>query len=435
MMQKGLKIIEVEAGSAAEEAGLKPGDEILTVNGHCVPDELALQFSLSDECIEMHIRKAGGKERTLEIDLSDPVLGVQVEPFRTRTCNNACLFCFVDQLPPNVRKTLRVKDDDYRLSFLHGNYITLTNLRDRDLDRIIEHRLSPLYVSVHATDPELRTRMLGRKKADDLGRKLNKLIRGGIRIHAQIVLMPQVNDGSNLEKTIHDLYRHHPGVQSVAVVPLGLSNHGTIKDRFAPVTPAFSRALINQATPWQERFRQQTGSTFVYLADEFYIQSGMEMPGTEHYDDYAQIEDGIGMVRNFLDEFDSAIRRRRRSLAGLNGTVTTGRLFFPTLSRCMKQFNSRFGASIRVIEVKNRFMGSRITVAGLLAGVDFLKALNKVDLGSFVIIPQEAVSRVDGILLDDLSPADLGNKLGVQVYPGGHTVQDFFGLLFKLNRR
>ena len=435
MAQKGLKIVDVEAGSVAEQTGLERGDEILTINGYPIVDELALQFRLAEESFKICIRKSNGKERTFRIVLSEPALGVQVEDFRTCTCNNACIFCFVDQLPPNARPTLRVKDDDYRLSFLHGNYVTLTNALDNELNRIIEHRLSPLYVSVHATDPALRTRMLGRKKIDDLAGKLKKLIRGGIRIHAQIVLMPGINDGPNLESTVFDLYQLYPGVQSVAVVPLGLSAHGTIKDRFAPVTPSFSKALIRQAAPWQEQFRNEIGTTFVYLADEFYIQSRAELPGTEHYDDFAQIEDGIGMVRSFLDDFDAAIRRRRRSLAGLKGTVATGGLFFPTLSRCMERLNAKLGSSIRVCEVKNRFMGRCITVAGLLAGMDFLKALKGVDLGEFLIIPQETISRIDGILIDDLSPAELSQRLAVPVYPSGRTVQNFFDLLFKMGRQ
>jgi NifB/MoaA-like Fe-S oxidoreductase len=276
--------------------------------------------------------------------------------------------------------------------------------------------------------------MLGRKKRDDLTGKLKKLIRGGIRIHAQVVLMPGINDGLHLEKTVFDLCELYPGIQSVAVVPLGLSAHGTIKNRFAPVTPAFSKTLIRQAAPWQEQFREQLGKTFIYLADEFYIQSRTSLPETGHYDDFAQIEDGIGMVRSFLDDFDAAILRRRRSLAGLKGTIATGKLFFPTLKRCMERFNFKFGSSIQVCEVKNQFMGSRITVAGLLAGTDFIKALKRFDLGKFLIIPQESISRIDGILVDDVSPADMSRQLGVPVYPSGRTVHDFFALLFKLSR-
>jgi putative radical SAM enzyme (TIGR03279 family) len=433
MLKKGLKILTVEAGSVAEEIGLVPGDQILAVDGCEIPDELALQFRLSEDSVEIIVRKKNGTEQLLAADLSErTALGVCVEDFRTRTCNNACLFCFIDQLPPNVRPSLRIKDDDYRLSFLHGNYITLTNMHQRDLDRILEHRMSPLYVSVHSTDPGLRGRMLGRKKADDLEQKLKALIRGGIQIHAQVVLMPGINDGVHLQKTVFDLYALYPGLQSVAVVPLGLSDHGTIKDRFAPITRTFSRNLILQAAPWQEQFRKQVRKTFIYLADEFYIQAGADLPETGYYDDFAQIEDGIGMVRNFLGEFDAALRRRRRSLNRLKGTLATGRLFFPYLRDCAERFNARLGSSLQVCEVENRFMGKSITVAGLLAGGDFLSALNRRSLGEFLIIPQESVSRVDGVFVDDLSPADLSGRFGIPVYPGGRTITEFFRLLFRL---
>lgn len=435
MQKKGLKILEVEPDSVAEEIGLEPGDHILAVNGHEVQDELALQFHLAAEYADLDVQKLRGVQVCVEADLSErPVLGIRVEEFRTKTCNNSCLFCFVNQLPPNARETLRVKDDDYRLSFLHGNYVTLTNLLDRELDRIIEQRLSPLYVSVHATDPALRTRMLGRRKPDDFDRKLRRLIKGGIQIHAQIVLMPGINDGEQLRKTVFDLSELYPGVQSVAIVPLGLSDHGTIRHEFSPVTPAFSRALIRQTQPWQNQFRQATGKTFAYLADEFYIQSRMQIPDTHFYDEFAQIEDGIGMVRNFLDEFEIELRRHRRPHPALKGTLATGKLFYPYLKECFDRFNHKFRSSISVCPVRNRFMGKNITVAGLLGGSDFVKSLKRNNLGNFVIIPQDSLSRLDGILVDDVTPEQISKSLGVHVYPGGRTVHDLFRLLTHLDR-
>lgn len=434
MQKKGLTVLKVESGSVAEAIGLTPGCRILAVNGHEVPDELALQFYLSEETVDLLVCAPDGSESLIEADLSESsALGVTVEDFRTRTCNNKCLFCFIDQLPPDARPNLRIKDDDYRLSFLHGNYITLTNLPERELDRIIEHRLSPLYVSVHATDPALRTRMLGRQKVDDLDRKLDKLAAGRIQIHAQVVLMPGINDGAQLEKTVRDLYRRYPGIQSVAVVPLGLSDHGAIRERFAPVTPDFSRELIAQVRPWQERLRAETGRTFVYLADEFYIQAGTALPNTEHYDDFAQIEDGIGMVRSFLDEFEAELPRRRKLRRSLRGTLATGKLFFPTLQACADRINARFETELRVREVENHYMGRGVTVSGLLGGRDFLDAFDGGDIGDFLIIPQEAISRVDGILIDSLAPEDVSRQLGRPVYPGGWNVRSFFQLLSKIS--
>ena len=430
MSARGLRILGVEKGSPAESLGLAAGDEILSVNNYPTPDELALKFFLAEEQVLLEVRKATGATVRLQADvLPGSTLGVDVEEFRTRTCSNACLFCFINQLPPGARTSLRVKDDDYRLSFLHGNYITLTNLPEKELDRIIQQALSPLYVSVHATEVDLRTRILGRKKADDLAGKIRRLIDGGIRLHTQIVLMPGINDGGHLERTVFDLYGYHPGVDSVAIVPLGLSDHGRPKDIFTPVTASYCRDVIAQVAPWQARFRGETGRTFAYLADEFYLQGGMPLPGTAHYDDFAQIEDGVGMVRKFLNDFETEIRRRRKPRPRLCGTLVTGTLFYPILSECMSRLNDRIGSRLRTIEARNRFMGESITVAGLLAGQDILDALSSVDPGGFVIIPSEAISRPDGVFVDNLSPDDLAHRLGRPVYPCGRTMRDFFKLL------
>lgn len=432
MIPKGTKILDVAKGSAAGRAGLEPGDRILTVNGHPIDDELALRYYLAEERLRLGILKSDGLEKEVALRLPDGAdAGLQTEEFRTKTCNNACLFCFVDQLPPGVRPALRIKDDDYRLSFLHGNYVTLTNVSGKELDRIIEQRLSPLYVSVHATEPNLRSLILGRKKPDDLTAKLRSLICGGIHIHAQIVLMPGINDGIHLEKTVYDLSRMYPGIQSVAIVPLGLSDHGKPHDCLAPVTPDYCLGVIREAMRWQKEFRRTLGRTFSCLADEFYLQGGVPIPVRDYYDDFAQIEDGIGMARSFLDEFAESIRLRRKSLSHLRGTVVTGTLFAPILRRCLGRLNRKFGSRLRVCSAENHFLGRSITVAGLLSGRDILSALKGEDPGQFVIIPNEAVSRVDGILLDDLCPGDLSERLGKPVYAGGRTMRDFFRLLFE----
>jgi putative radical SAM enzyme (TIGR03279 family) len=428
--RKGIRLRKVDPGSPARTAGLAPGDEILAINGHPVPDEIALKFYLAEDAVELDVLKAGGGLEHIQADLADGrSLGIEVDDFRTRTCNNACLFCFINQLPPLVRRELKVKDDDYRLSFLHGNYITLTNLPDPELDRIVEQALSPLYVSVHATDPDLRTMILGRKKADDLARKLHKLINGGIRIHAQIVLMPKVNDGDHLARTVFDLYAYYPGVSSVAIVPLGLSDYGAARRLLTPVTPQFSREVVRQVAPWQRQFRRETGRGFAYLADEFYIQGGMPIPEARHYDDFAQIEDGVGMVRCFSDEFAWNLAKRRKPRPRLHGTLATGRLFHPFLRRCADQLNRKWRCNLRAVAVENRFMGKDITVAGLLAGGDFLHALAGRELGDFVIIPDESVSRADGIFVDDRSPEDLARLLAKPVLLSGRTMKDFFSLL------
>lgn len=433
MPQRGIKILEVDPGSAAEGIGLTPGDRIIEADGHAVSDELALRFYLADDSIKLLIRRTDGTENLLEADLSEQTgLGIRVEEFKTRICCNKCIFCFVDQLPPSVRPSLRIKDDDYRLSFLHGNYITLTNLGSSELSRIIEQRLSPLYISVHATEANLRSRILGRKKHDSLTAKIGRLVKNRITLHAQIVLMPGINDGKHLEKTVSDLRSFYPGVQSVAIVPLGLSDYGKPKDRLKPVTPSFCRKTLRQVRKWQVLFRSESGETFVHLADEFYIQGDADLPEAEFYDDFGQIEDGVGMVRVFLDTFETEWRRRRKRLP-VRGTLVTGRLFYPTLLSCVERFNQRFDSRLRVCMAENTFLGKNITVAGLLSGRDILKAIDGVEAGDFIIIPEEALSRPDGILLDNMTPDDLSATLGKPVHTGGRTVRDFFLLINKLD--
>jgi putative radical SAM enzyme (TIGR03279 family) len=433
MTRFGIRVLEIEAGSIARKLRLSAGDTILSINGHDVTDELSLKFWLGEEPVKLEVLKANGGKETLNFEIPEGAgLGIKVEDFKTRLCNNSCLFCFVDQLPAGARSSLRIKDDDYRLSFLHGNYITLTNLQDKDLDHIIELALSPLYVSVHATEPRLRTFMLGRKKADDLDYKMRKLIRGGIKIHAQIVLMPGINDGRFLENTIKDLYEYYPGVNSVAIVPLGLSDHGVRTELHKPVTPAFCRRLVRQIIPWQEKFRKETGRTFTYLADEFYLQGGFPFPAKEHYDDFAQIEDGIGMVRKFLGEFETELARRRKARSHLHATLVTGRLFYPYLKYCIDRFNEKLNARLAVIAAKNRYLGKNITVAGLLGGGDIIRALRKKDLGNFVVIPEEVVSRSEDVLVDDVSLQQIEHELGVRVYASGRTMRQFFALLCEM---
>jgi putative radical SAM enzyme (TIGR03279 family) len=293
--------------------------------------------------------------------------------------------------------------------------------------------LSPLYVSVHATDPDLRTRILGRRKTDDLAGKIKRLVKHRIRIHAQVVLMPGINDGEHLKRTIEDLYDYYPGVQSIAVVPLGLSDHGTPREQLKPVTPDFCRKTIRQVEKYQEKFRLQTGEAFVYLGDEFYIQGAIEIPEADRYDDFAQIEDGVGMVRTFLDAFESELKLRKKKRLSLGGTLITGTLFFPLLQESIQRYNRKFGSRLKVCAVKNSFMGKSITVAGLLAGQDIVQTLRRSDPGDFIVIPYDAISGTGTgeVLLDDVSLEDLSEKIGKPVFSSGYSVGEFFDLMEK----
>ena len=433
MRETGIKILEIIPASAADRIGLKAGDRLLTVNDHEITDELALRFYLNAEekaVLRWQRGDGDGAIRRRKINADAAInFGVIVEEFSTRRCSNKCIFCFVDQLPTEARPALRVKDDDYRLSFLYGNYITLTNTTEKDIDRIIEQRLSPLYVSVHATDPELRARILGLRKTDNLDKKLARLTRGDVRIHAQIVLMPGINDGVHLEKTVMDLYRLHPGVNSVAIVPIGLSDYAPKENGLRPVTAAFSRALLRRVNKWRQSFSSRSQSAFVFPADEFYLLAGETIPESDYYEDFAQIEDGVGMVRHFLDEFKAASARRRKPLVDLCGTLLTGRLFFPILERCAEELNRLTGAKLMTLAAENRFLGKRITVAGLLSGEDILAALRGRNVGSFVIISGEALAFDNRLLLDGMTLNDLSRELGVPVYSGGRNASELFKTL------
>ena len=437
MPETGIRILEVVPCSAADEIGLKSGDWLLTINGNEITDELALRFYLHmEERAVFCWRRADGAIKRAKINIEEITdFGVIVEEFTTRRCSNACIFCFVDQLPPEVRPALRVKDDDYRLSFLYGNYVTLTNATEKDIDRITEQRLSPLYVSVHATDPELRARVLGRKKADNLEKKLARLVKGGVRIHAQIVLMPGINDGIQLEKTVMDLYRFHPGVESVAIVPVGISDYAPRTNGLRPVTQGLSRALVHRVNKWRQSFTSRAQSAFVFAADEFYLLAREAIPESDYYEDFAQIEDGIGMARHFLDDFEASAARRRKPLTNLRGTLVTGRLFFPVLERCVEELNRRTGAKLAVCAAQNRFLGKRVTVAGLLSGGDIISALRGSDVGSFVVIPGEALAFDNRLLLDGLTLNDLSRELDRPVYSGGRSIGEFFKTLTKAHIR
>lgn len=427
----GAKIAAVEPGSLADNLGLRPGDVLVSVNGQGISDELDLRFQSAEGILDVVVDRPGAEPLQKTVILEEgQQLGLALEDFRAKACNNKCVFCFIDQLPRGVRRTLRFKDDDFRLSFLHGNYLTLTNLSEREIARIIEQRLSPIYVSVHATEMAVRAVMLGRPQEHCSLEPMLRLIEGGITIHAQVVLCPDINDGPHLERTIEDLSRHYPGLVSVAIVPLGTSKYRGNLTTLGEVTPEYCNEVIRQIEPYQAEFRRRLGATFAYLADEFYLQAGRPLPDAGYYDDFALLEDGVGMVRYFDRQFQRQLRRKWVvPAAGLNGTLVTGKLFEPWLRRYARRLENKWGGRLRVICVENNFLGSKITVAGLLGGADILAALRGRDLGRFVVIPGECLARGSKLFLDDLSPAQLGAELGVPVRDAGRTVEGFFAAL------
>ena len=422
-----VRVLDVEADSLASRIGLTPGDEILEVNGEPLLDVIDLQFKLADFDAPMTLRTRKGVLEFVREEWEG--LGAEFEPIEPLVCDNDCVFCFVHQNPGDTRRSLRIKDEDYRLSFLFGNYLTLTNVDDAELDRIINQRLSPLYISVHATEPDVRTKMLGNEAYDGLDEKLDRLTGAGIRLHCQVVLCPGWNDGAHLTRTIDDLAGRHPGVQSVAIVPVGLTDHRETLPNLDAVTAEYAAGTIREIGVIQGGFEEKWGTPFVFLGDEFYIMAGESIPDGEHYQEFPQIENGVGMVRTFLDEFEREVGGVAGEIGALRGkvrgTVATGRLFQPFLEECV----GRLGLDIRTVAVENRFWGAGINVAGLLTGSDFVAALKDNDLGEFLVLPSESMIGEEGLFLDDMLVGDVESALGVKVLRSGYTAGEFLRVI------
>ncbi|NDD62669.1 MAG: DUF512 domain-containing protein [Acidobacteria bacterium] len=445
-MAKGIKIIDVETESLAAELGLEAGDRIWTVNGRRVRDALDFRFlTAGEEELVVEAIKANGEEWEIEVDKDDgEQWGIDFEPMTPRQCGNDCIFCFIQQNPEGSRESLWVRDEDIRFSFMYGNYSTLTTLTKAETQRVIEQRLSPQYVSVHATDPELRAYLLGIDRQDDVIGKMKHFIDHGIEIHAQVVLCPTLNDGAQLVRTINDLAALHPGVVSTAIVPLGITERHKYRNRLVPVTDEYCAGLIDLVAPIQDQFRRQLGTSFAFLGDEFYIRAGRPIPPQSHYrivrgngaddDAYPQIEDGVGMVRQFFEAHARRLKQLDRMRARgkftpeqaqrIHGTLATGVVFHPMLSEATAELNERFGTRLHVVAVESTFFGREITVAGLLAGVDFLQAREQYR-GDFLMIPPHSFREHDRRFLDGMTVGDLAAEL---VLPVRHSWHEVLGL-------
>jgi putative radical SAM enzyme (TIGR03279 family) len=415
------QIAAVIPGGLAAELGWQAGDELLSINGHPLRDVIDVQFYSADEYLELLLRRDG--ELTLyevERDYAQP-LGIEFNhptfDAQVYRCDNLCEFCFVLQMPPGMRYTLYVKDDDYRYSFLQGQYVTLTNLRASDWARIQEQHLSPLYVSVHATDPALRRRLLRNPEIPDVMEQLRRLGSYGIQVHTQIVVTPGLNDGPQLERSITDLASLWPSVCSVSVVPVGITRYH--KRGLRPNTRAEAAAVVEQVGAHQKTFLAQLGVRFAYLTDEWYLTLEKPVPPLAAYDDLELQENGLGLVRAFLDEWQDLkvdIRywglRRERSVERLERvTLVTGTLFAPTLAKVAREFGELSGIEAQVVPVVNHALGESVTVAGLLMGQDIIEQLQARALGDLVILPRVAFEHPDGISLDDVSPGQIAQAI------------------------
>jgi putative radical SAM enzyme (TIGR03279 family) len=422
--RRGAEITAIAPDSVGAELELEPGDRILRVNGRPVRDYLDFRFQTGGETeMVIDVRKRNGEHWELNVERDEGEdLGVSFEQIVPRQCANECLFCFCKGNPEDARPSLFVRDEDVRLSFLYGNYTTLTSITDDEMQRVIEQRLSPQYVSVHATDLEVRAYLLGiDKKRADISGKMRRLLDAGIEIHAQVVLCPGINDGEVLRRTIYDLAEFYPRIRSVAIVPLGLTRY--LSDpRLTPVSGEFCRTTIDEVAKIQADLRQRLQTTFAFLGDEIYLRAGDPVPDRKHYGEYPQIEDGIGMVRSFANDFDALMRKLARgspkgvrARSQFRGTIMTGTLFAPQLQKMIDRFNRRFGAGLSVLPVANDYFGGDVSVAGLLTGRDFLSARKQVQ-GDFAVIPRVSLKSDEPIMLDGMRLSDLEQEFTVPIH-------------------
>ncbi len=412
-----MKIIGTQEGSIAGEAGILPGDELLEINGQRVQDNLDVRFYEGDEALELKVAR-DGEVLLFDIEKDDgEALGLEFEEMKILSCGNDCIFCFVDQNPKGLRNQLYFRDGDYRLSFMYGNYTTMTNAGPAILRRIITQRLSPQYISVHATDLPTRIRLMGLKKDDHILEKIGLLHDNGIAMHTQIVLCPGINDGAVLEKTVEDLWQYHEHIVSLAVVPVGLTDHRFGLTELRRVDRPYARKLLDSIEAWQARFRKACGRGFLYASDEFYIVAGRPLPAAKSYDGFPQYENGVGMTRTFLTKFHAAARRlpaalpKRRTLTLVTGRLAAGFMEEEVVPALKKVKNLK----VELVVARNTLYGKSVTVSGLLSGKCVYSAVRRKGAGHLVLLPPDILN-ADGLFLDDMSVPQLERSLNAPVH-------------------
>ncbi|HOQ75999.1 MAG TPA: DUF512 domain-containing protein [Thermoclostridium sp.] len=434
-----IRITGIQPGSIAEELEIKAGDYLVSINGMGIRDVFDYRFYTAEDFLTLEIESQSGERWTAEIEKDeDEDLGLEFgNPLmdEEKSCRNKCVFCFIDQLPPGMRETLYYKDDDVRLCFLFGNYITITNMDDEEMDRIIRYRMSPVNVSVHTTNPELRVKMLNNRFAGDVLERIKRFTDAGITVNCQIVLCPGINDGKELARTLQDLCRLYPRMHSISVVPVGLTKYRQGLYPLEPFDRESASLVIDQVEAWQRRLMDIFGSRVVYLADEFYLMAGRKLPPHEAYEDFPQLENGVGMVSSFVHETLEALsdigseESPASGLAGSHGGITeerafgrkqvsiaTGTLVFPIMEELAGTVEKSLkNVKLKVYPVENSFFGGRVSVTGLLTGQDLLGTLKGRDLGDCLMLSRNMFRSGTEVMLDDITRSDLESELGVPV--------------------
>ena len=428
-----VKITHVSTGSRADAAGILAGDCLISINGREICDVLDYRFFLAERSVNLKIQRESEvfevviKKQQYDdigLDFETPLMD------KKHSCENKCVFCFIDQLPKGMRKTLYFKDDDSRLSFLHGNYITLTNLHDKDIDRIIEMHISPVNISVHTTNPDLRVRMMHNKRAGEVLSYMKRLADSGISLCGQIVLCKGLNDKAELDRSMRDLSELFPAMQSVSIVPAGLTR---FREKLYPLeafTKEESAAIINQVDAFAKEFENKNGSRMFFCSDEFYLKAELPLPSEEYYEGYPQIENGVGMITSLMTEFKGELDYLDEYLENYKAprhiSIATGVAAYDTIKSMAVELEARIeGLQVDVYKIINRFFGETITVSGLLTGKDISEQLQGKNLGDLLLFPGNAL-RADGdLFLDDMSPEELSEKLGVAVCPSKDSGEGF----------
>lgn len=423
-------ISRILPGSIAEELELAAGDRLVMINGNYIEDVLDYRYLINDEYVEILIEKENGEEWELEIEKDDGEdLGIVFENDfmdQYRSCKNGCIFCFIDQMPKGMRDTLYFKDDDSRLSFLQGNYVTLTNMSEQDMERIIRYHMEPINISFHTMNPELRCRMLKNRFAGDALKKTDRLMEAGITMNGQIVLCKGINDGAELEYSIQELTRYLPHLQSVSVVPVGLTKYREGLAQLQPFTKEDAVSALQIIHKWQEKIQQEYGTRFIYAGDEWYLLAGEEIPDQAKYDGFPQLENGVGMIRLLLDEAAEELEQRDGSRQEHEISIATGMLAYPTIQRLVSEINRKYPRiTAHIYPVINEFFGENITVSGLLTGGDLLAQLKDAELGERLLLPCNMLRSGENVFLDDITVDELERTLQIPINIVKSSGQDF----------